>query len=436
MKRKTGIYKKMLIVAVVPVLIFGIVITLFSYNRFKKTVYNEAKENLENIASGIEISYDISYPGDYALIQGKNDKYDFYKGASNITYDCSIIDSHAVSTGTEISVLYMDMRVHTTFKTTAGKRLAGLCTNAETANEVLYDGNEVFYESIDILDKDYLVLYVPLKNSDASIIGMIEIAKESSSLKKSVLKAVWPVLVLAIPGMALAAYFSFKNTKNITEVLKAIQIFLNKVATGNLSAELDAKYLRREDELGEISRSSVQMQKGIRASVETDPLTGLNNRRYLINSMKHLTDRAKETGVPYSVAITDIDHFKAVNDTYGHKSGDDVLIAVANQLKQAMQGKGFASRWGGEEFVLVFDKTDMKSSIPTLEALADSIRGMTVLSEGYEIKITMTMGITEGFTDDINRLVEAADEKLYYGKTHGRNQIVSEIQNPQKPEIK
>lgn len=424
--KKSGIYKRMLTVAVVPVLLFGIIITGFCYYRFKNTLYKQAKENMSDIANAVSLAYDIAYPGSYSLVQNDDNTYDLFKGDSDITFYYTIVDTYGHKADTEISLLYKDIRVNTTFKS-GNNRLSGVCANAETSEAVLNRGEEVFYKSVPILSEDYLVYYAPLKNTDGSITGMIEVAKKTSEIKKAVRKAVWPVLLLAIPGMAIAAYVSYRYTNEITKVLKKIQEFLGRISSGNLGAEIDTECLSREDELGDISKSSVNMAKSIRASVETDPLTGLNNRRYVHSAVKKIASRSQMSGVPFSVAIADIDFFKKVNDTYGHNAGDDVLKAVAAQLKKIMIGNGFAARWGGEEFVLIFDRANMKDAISILETLEDNIRNMIVFSEGYEIKITMTIGVTDGFSDDVEALVEQADAKLYYGKEHGRNQIVSEI---------
>lgn len=427
--KKDNLYKKMLNTAILPVLLFGFVITLFCYNRFTNTVYDEARDNMRTIARDLLIAYDIAYPGDFAIVSSSDDKFDFWKGNNNITYDYSIVDRFSLSSDTELSVMYMDMRVHTTFKTDLGKRLAGVFSNAETSHRVLEEKETVFYNDISILGDEYLVLYLPVTDSKDNVVGMIEVAKRTSELKHAVWHSVWPVLLLAIPGMIVAAYFSFKKTKEITDVLKKLQIFLNKVSSGNLSTELDTECLRRADELGEISRASLSMQKSIRGYVETDALTGLCNRRYVHYASEKLIDKSIETGLPFSVAITDIDFFKKVNDTYGHNAGDVVLKAVAGQLKTVMQGNGFAARWGGEEFVLIFDKVSAKDALPTLEILEERIREMVVRTEGNEISITMTMGISEGDTSKtFDEIVEAADELLYYGKEHGRNQIVYKME--------
>ena len=163
-----------------------------------------------------------------------------------------------------------------------------------------------------------------------------------------------------------------------------------------------------------------------------DGLTGLYNRRQFELRLGQEIATTKRQNNPLCAMMIDVDFFKKVNDTYGHNAGDEVLKAVASQLKKAMIGNGFAARWGGEEFVLIFDRSNVEDSVKILEGLADNIRAMIVYTEGYEIKITMTMGVSAGTSGDVEAIVESADAKLYYGKEHGRNQIVAEIPEEDK----
>lgn len=426
--KKAGLYKKMRRIASIPIILLVIAIIVCSYIRFTNTMYDEARDNMRILSKIVTSAYDTLYPGDYSIKSADGEKYDLYKGDKLITNDYSIVDTISDTSETEISILYMDMRIHTTFATDSGTRLAGLCTNADTSDRVLKEGKEVFYKDITITSDKYLVLYVPLTNSDGSVIGMVETARKRESLTNNVLLAVWPILLISVGGMLVALFITYRSTLEITGVLKKLQVFLNSVSGGDLQTEIDSSITKREDELGDISKSSVRMQRSIRAFVETDPLTGLNNRRYVANAINKIAERQKETGMPFAIAISDIDFFKKVNDTYGHNAGDEVLKAVAQVFKTNMQGMGFAARWGGEEFILVFDKCKSEEGAEHLRKILDIIRAMTVETEGYKIKITMTFGIVDGNGPDVEKMVEVADEKLYYGKTHGRNQVVLNIE--------
>ncbi len=428
MKAK-GLYRKLLNTAVVPVVLLGLVIIFFCHFRFTSTIYDEARENMRNIAKEVVIAYDSIYEGDYSLPQNSDGTYDLYKGDTDITTDYSVVDSLGEATGDQISLLYLDVRVHTTFRQEK-TRLTGISVNPATYETVINQEKEAFYKNVPIIDQKYLVLYYPVRNSHGSVIGMVEIAKHQSSLNATVFRAVWPILLLIILGVALAAWTAYRSTRSITNDIKLLQEFLNKVAGGSLSVEMDSKLLKRDDEIGDISKSSVSMARSIRSFIGTDPLTRLYNRRYVMEALGKIRERAASTGLPYCLAIADIDFFKKVNDTYGHNAGDEVLKAVANILKSEMTGKGFAARWGGEEFILVFDKTDADSAVPHLEKALDRIRANVVETEGYSIKVTMTFGVSEGTQGSIEGIVAVSDEKLYYGKQHGRNQVVNVMPEP------
>ncbi len=431
--KKQGLYKKMLNNAVVPILILGIAVTFLCYFRFTNTIYEQAKFDMINVAKAVMSSYDIEFPGDYHIKYRDDSTFDLYKGDAKITDVYEIVDQFADLSLSELSLIYMDMRVNTTFGRKTGKRLAGVSTNKHTSEQVLNEGEIAFYTNVPIDGHDYLVLYVPVENSDGSIVGMVEIARTVATMRRAVAKAVWPVMLVSLGGMAIAVFFSYRSTKEITSVLKKVQQFMNKVSGGNLQAELESSVLNRTDELGDISKSATAMQRSIRSFVETDPLTKLGNRRYINQQLEKIRDKARTSGLPYSLAIADIDFFKKVNDTYGHNAGDEVLKAVANVLKKSMQGKGFAGRWGGEEFILVFDKSGMYEAADHLWRVLEEIRAMVVSTEGFDIRVTMTFGVVDGTQSSIEEMVEGADEKLYYGKQNGRNRVVTEIEN-EEPE--
>ena len=158
-------------------------------------------------------------------------------------------------------------------------------------------------------------------------------------------------------------------------------------------------------------------------------MTELYNRRCANQRLKKMMKKAENTGTRFCLTIADIDFFKKVNDTYGHEVGDKVLIAVAKALKASMTGKGFVSRWGGEEFLIVFDETEYETGVDKLKIFMENVRKLQIPDERFEmpIQVTMTFGIVAGGAEnDIDSLLRTADERLYKGKTEGRNRIVGE----------
>ena len=157
-----------------------------------------------------------------------------------------------------------------------------------------------------------------------------------------------------------------------------------------------------------------------------DALTGLFNRRYMNVQLEEKMQLLQEEGRIFGIIICDIDNFKKVNDSFGHESGDDVLVNVARVLMSSLRENDAVCRWGGEEFLIAIDG-NRKVTIDVAERIRGMIEDMVVISHGYTIKITMTFGVTESTPGlSIDKLVEIADERLYQGKQNGKNQVVSE----------
>lgn len=157
-----------------------------------------------------------------------------------------------------------------------------------------------------------------------------------------------------------------------------------------------------------------------------DPLTGLFNRRFMNQSLEEKVEKLHEEGRIFGLIICDIDNFKKVNDTFGHESGDDVLVNTARVLMSSLRENDVVCRWGGEEFLIAIDG-NKKVTIDVAERIRSMIEDMVVVSHGYSIKITMTFGVCESTPGlSVDKLVEIADQRLYKGKQSGKNQVVSE----------
>jgi diguanylate cyclase (GGDEF)-like protein len=156
-----------------------------------------------------------------------------------------------------------------------------------------------------------------------------------------------------------------------------------------------------------------------------DTLTGLYNRRKLDQTLIEETNRTPRSGLPLSVIIIDIDHFKQVNDDFGHQVGDRVLIKVANLLKESIVRKtDIVGRWGGEEFMIVCPYTDINGASLLAEKLREVIE--TAVFDGVGKK-TCSFGISEYLSNEsVELCVKRADVALYRAKENGRNRIEKE----------
>ena len=151
----------------------------------------------------------------------------------------------------------------------------------------------------------------------------------------------------------------------------------------------------------------------------TDPLTGLANRRGLDEHLLAQTTSARRHGHSLSIALIDVDHFKSINDTYGHASGDDVLAEVARRLATVARTEDLVGRWGGEEFLVIIPYCDADGSFSVGERYRDAVAAERIETSDHDlISVTVSVGCSAGHDDE---LVERADAALYVAKADGRN---------------
>jgi diguanylate cyclase (GGDEF)-like protein len=155
-----------------------------------------------------------------------------------------------------------------------------------------------------------------------------------------------------------------------------------------------------------------------------DPLTGVKNRSTMDNAMQREIKLARRQGNPMSVVLLDIDHFKRVNDKYGHLYGDQALRAVAQCVQKTIRDSDLLFRYGGEEFMLLLSNTGPDGSALLAERIRQEVERMTAFS-GKDIQLTISLGITslQGEPDTTELLLERADSALYRAKQAGRNRV-------------
>ncbi|MFB9883218.1 diguanylate cyclase [Planobispora siamensis] len=197
--------------------------------------------------------------------------------------------------------------------------------------------------------------------------------------------------------------------------------------------ELEQANARLHDKQDELERGNAQLRAQLRTiellradlaeQAARDALTGLHNRRHL---MQHLTSAIIEADDdrPLSLALLDIDHFKQVNDRYGHRAGDEVLVAFAELLGRQVRRSDIVARYGGEEFVVVFAGADAEQARARMDALRERLAERSVEADGHLLTVTFSAGVataTPGISAD--DLLHAADQALYAAKHGGRNQV-------------
>lgn len=173
----------------------------------------------------------------------------------------------------------------------------------------------------------------------------------------------------------------------------------------------------------------MQVKDGLQAAV-TDPLTGLYNRRYAMPHLKRIAERAKRSDQSFAIMVLDLDHFKQVNDRYGHATGDAVLAQVADRLRENLRPFDMVARIGGEEFLVVMPDTPLQQAKQAAERICGLIatQPIDVAHLNTSIHVSTSIGVAVAgpphrMTFDVQQLLAAADSALYDAKAEGRNQV-------------
>jgi len=188
-------------------------------------------------------------------------------------------------------------------------------------------------------------------------------------------------------------------------------------------------FILRKDKLQiEIQSNNLrEAQAELKLLASTDPMTKLYNRRYFLETSELLLDLAKRNKTDSSIIIIDIDKFKNINDNYGHKVGDEVIIALTSVLQEHSRKSDIVSRWGGEEFVILLPNTNIDGAFIISEKLREETELLIMNSDGNKVfNFTISLGVAKIKNDiDLNVLdvIARADKALYKAKETGRNKV-------------
>lgn len=235
----------------------------------------------------------------------------------------------------------------------------------------------------------------------------------------------------AIAALLMFLFSVWLNHRVLIRPVVSLSRSTNLFASGDLKQKAP---VYAEDELGHLARDINKMASSLdhlysqlSTLAKTDQLTGLMNRHGFEEIQTRELSIAKRYGNPLSLAMFDIDHFKRVNDTYGHDVGDEVIRAIAKCCCQVFRDCDYCFRYGGEEFIVLMPQTDMNAAMVAAERLRKAVEATTVeASGGRSVNVTVSIGLAAYDKQDETgkRLLKEADEALYNAKGAGRNRAV------------
>lgn len=235
-------------------------------------------------------------------------------------------------------------------------------------------------------------------------------------------KTMQAVVTVLLCIVRLVLYFYCRNHTKMVELEGIPDISLQIITTVTVFLLLFICGVMLSKDSQQIERKLKKYNEELQTAASTDALTKLWNRHYL---MRYMEKKVKEPLDFMSIAIGDIDYFKKVNDTYGHECGDEVLRCLARIIESNMGGNGVTARWGGEEFIFVFEHANGDEAKIKLSMVQDAIRKAVIKYGDLELKITMTFGLVEYDPNlMLHENIKIADDRLYVGKESGRDRII------------
>ena len=224
-----------------------------------------------------------------------------------------------------------------------------------------------------------------------------------------------------------------QGTEHLVQAFEhGVDDFLTKpIELRELAARVQAagRISTLQNTLYETTREMQTANEALSELAQTDPLTGLGNRRYMQTHLEAALKESSTRGGGTCCAILDIDHFKKINDDYGHPIGDEVLIGIAKRLRRTVRPTDILARMGGEEFAIIMhyqDHSNFRHSI--FSRIQKSIGNLPIRTSAGDINVTISMGVCCRFSGDpempIDMLIKCADQKMYRAKKKGRDQVI------------
>jgi len=267
---------------------------------------------------------------------------------------------------------------------------------------------------LEMLLEEDLVEVVAVVDTDPEAVGL-QLARERGI-------AVWTDMEEALKSSAPCVAFNMTNNEMVEAVASEI------LGAGGVIGGLQAKFILRMINNLKAAKAELHFQ------ASHDLLTGLNNRRHTIEQLHQAISQSIRYQHPFAVVMIDLDHFKNVNDVYGHAAGDQVLSHMARVLRESVRDSDLPGRWGGEEFIVLLPHTDIKGADKAAKQWLYHLNESPIqMADGTMLPISFSAGIAVLEGDEkgdvntlANHLLHVADGRMYMAKELGRNRVVAE----------
>ena len=371
---KLTIRKKMLLSSLVPIGVLGIIIVLLSMTYLRKSIVNQVEQSLRGTASATLAAYDQN-SGSYIVAENG----DIWKGGYNISSSDKLLDTIKEKSGMDVTFFYGTKRIMTSITDKNGDRILGSPAGAKIEEVVLKNGQEYFSKNVSIDGVLYFGYYVPVFQGDdtSAPIGMVFAGINKNETLNNALSVVFYmiiiVVVIGVIGMLGAGLIS----NSISKTLKAETVCMEELATGNLNVQVNENYLKRKDELGDLSRSISKLQTDLRAVIG-----GINDStNQLINSSDSLEQTSHQTfeNMDYVMQSVDTITTGAVSQAQDTQNASDNIDHMGNLIIET-GAEAEALNKSADNMLIVSDKTS--NTIEELKSISGDVgNAVNVIAE-------------------------------------------------------
>lgn len=396
-KKKSSILTLPLFLVTVPITILSLIFSVVAPRNIYIGTVESSKEELNNICLVAHLEYD---------------ERGFSYALRNKINDINFV------TGIELTVFKGEEQFITT-TTWGDSNSSSFIADPAIVGEVISKQENVFVADILFEEHSFCAFYMPIIES-GNAIGVIFAAKNVDEVNAQMRRMIALIIGGSWTTILLIGAIAFITFGKMRKDLKSTVTYLSDISEGKLDIDINERLINRYDEIGDVGKSAKTMKESIESLINYDSLTGLVNRRACQECLNKASENSPET---LYVALGDLDKFKTINDTYGHGAGDEVLRRVSEVFAELMNGKGVASRWGGEEFLFVFTKSQEQEIEDLLNEIIARVRTLSFEHDGKTFSTTISIGLSR-YSTSIDKLILDADRNMYKAKAKGGNKLI------------
>lgn len=381
--------RRLLAMCIFPMIITCVLVTWLSTSTLESAMESEIENSMKIVAASISETYTSLYEGDYT----KDQSGKIRKGETVISGDTKLVDAMQEKTGFDVTMLFGNMRLLTTVKGATGARANGTSTDKDVYARI-EKGENVFLRDFEVGQNICYVYYEPLINSDGTVFGAIEVAKEGSSVKETIRNQTTQLIMFSVIVVLIVCVLVILMSRGTVGKMQKIKVFLDRIIDGKLDHQPDAKSLKSNDELGDVYRSGVKLQDSFHDMVSGIKASSDNLRV----SAGELSDMAQNTTLAASDVQLAVEKISDGARSQADSTADarSSVVMINNQIEHII----------GEVDTMAENAAEMSQKEKESEAI---IRELSISSDHTKVSVSKATEQISLMSDAINDIRSAVE---------------------------